>query len=74
MGVLPTSEAGRKPEAGIVEAQKTAKWQAVQLPWLRSRWRLILPGSNADQALQLVFMEHFGSPKLISLLTHFHLI
>lgn len=74
VGVLPTSEAGRKPEAGIVEAQKTAKWQAVQLPWLRSIWCLILPGSNADQALQLVFTEHFGSPKLISLLKHFHLI
>lgn len=74
VGVLPTSEAGRKPEAGSVKAQKTAKWQAVQLPWLRFIWRLILPGSNAARALQLVLMEHFGFPKLISLLKHFHLI
>lgn len=67
VGVLPTWEAGRKPEAGSVKAQKTAALAAVQMA-PHPAWFGCWP------SLQLVFMEHFGSPKLISLLKHFHLI
>lgn len=44
VGVLPTSEAGRKPGAGSVGTQRTARLPAVQLPWMLFTWRLTLPG------------------------------
>lgn len=52
-GGRPPHLGGRKEaEAeGSVKAQRRqpAKWQAVQLPWLRFIWRLILPSSNAAE-------------------------
>lgn len=73
-GCLPTSAAEQKPEAGSLRARCTAKLQTVQLPWTLFTWHLTLPGSKCWPSPPIVIVEHFGSPKLISLLKHFHSI
>lgn len=64
----------REAGAGRAEALRAAGLRAGRLPWTRSRGASSCLGWGADQALQLVPVEHFGFPELISRLKHFHSI
>lgn len=71
VGVLPTSEAGRKPEQVALRRRGQLSSARCSCPGRCSHGASSCLSCNADQDLPLVIMGLFGSPKLISLLKHF---